>query len=789
MSFPAVYGEHPHRQQQHQPHYGDQYSNSQHSQQYSQQRSEVSSRRSPVREVPFRAGDPNSPQLVAFRKACQQGHIATVRDLAAIEGFPTDSPQEDGCTGMWLASEAGHPSVVEFLCQRGASPSSIKTHGRVSALYVAAQNGQFDVVNILLQHGADPNFAKESGATPLFISSQQNNPTIVSMLLAAGAMPNKATNAGVTPIMIASYQGNADVVALLLANGADPEQRGAGKTAAEWAASNNTLHLIEGVLRQGQRGPQSVARNPPHTPTHLGSTPGVYSSNPSQERRMEPPMPPSRSSSHPISVTPHSDVGGVGGVPRRTVGSIGPPRNGHNPAPSPINVNYPPAAAAAAAAVAPNNQVILAAEDAVYETQRGPPFDDSAFSDGLEAVDAASFQPSRAYTAAEASLSSLFKIKDTPIDLQTHVDRELSHSRSRSRSRSPMAGRKAKGSARRAPGRSASPGSTRRGGARVDLLAAADSCEPEFVRRERMHQERFKDVQRSEARKKKHTRPVGYLEEQRGSPDRSIENQWGDYKYRLSTMENELVKTRYDVPDKWMFSDAELHRRAQQKDVETTFDRDVMTDFPHPGVVSNETSPERRQREYDESRRAVIHPSSLPVQRNLRRVEQLAGIMGVSDVEAAKKHVSEIAHLANTTPAAHDSSGVQKQLDLSGLSQPSLGDAPNLTSGDTSLPPAPTADSAADEPAYVATPSATPQGTPAASKPPSVAGGASRPVSVSGSVPPPPPSGMGSRRTSVVSGAPSAKDDLSSTLQKLEEDGEYVFPPRFGLHDRKKMRK
>ena len=202
-------------------------------------------------------------QLRAFRKACQQGNADLIIQMLH-HGVPIDSPQEDGCSGMWLAAEAGRANVVELLCQHGADTSACRKQGGAPPLYVAAQNGFEEVVETLLRHGADPNQQKDTGATPLCIASQMAFARITSRLIEGNAVVDLPNNAGVTPLMIACYQGCTDVVKLLIDAGADPNLRGGGKNATEWAESNGTYDMVSLYLNKPLR--QQPVMPPPMPP-------------------------------------------------------------------------------------------------------------------------------------------------------------------------------------------------------------------------------------------------------------------------------------------------------------------------------------------------------------------------------------------------------------------------------------------------------------------------------------------------------------------------------------------
>jgi hypothetical protein len=187
-----------------------------------------------------------------LRRLCRQGNVELVTQMLDA-GVSVDSPQEDGCTGLWLACEHGCTDVVRVLLTRRASPHATKTAGNISALFIAAQNGHAAVVDLLLHHGANPNAVKSSGASPLFIASQQNHPQIVRSLLRAGGNHSTANSNGVTPLMIAAFQGNIECVKLLLAAGADPHAVAQGKNAIEWAAENRHRNEVQQAVDEHLR--------------------------------------------------------------------------------------------------------------------------------------------------------------------------------------------------------------------------------------------------------------------------------------------------------------------------------------------------------------------------------------------------------------------------------------------------------------------------------------------------------------------------------------------------------
>ena len=200
------------------------------------------------------------PRGRVLRQLCRQGNAEMARRMLEA-GVPVDAPQEDGCTGLWLAAEAGCANVVKLLAETaGANVNAVKTVGNISALYVAAQNGHVSVVDVLLVNGANPNLTKTTGATPLFIAAQQNYTEIVASLLKAGCNPNAPTAQGVTPLMIAAFQGNTDVARKLLEGGADANLVGQGRTSLDWARSNGHQLEYQRVLDDHLRDMEAEVR-------------------------------------------------------------------------------------------------------------------------------------------------------------------------------------------------------------------------------------------------------------------------------------------------------------------------------------------------------------------------------------------------------------------------------------------------------------------------------------------------------------------------------------------------
>lgn len=253
----------------------------------------------------------------ALRRLCRQGNTDLVAQMLDA-GTPPDVPQDDGCTGLWLAAEHGCTDVVRLLLQRKATPHAVKTAGNISALFIAAQNGHTAIVELLLLHGANPNTAKTSGATPIFIASQQNYPDIVRALLRAGANHSAATNQGVQPLMIAAFQGNMQIVRLLLAAGADPNTSAQGRNVVEWAAQNGHRTEVQRAIDDHLRHLHDELRRKREHEMH--STPAVARRSDAHDQR---------GSAMHTPAAPHASS--IVGSPGNANRSTGPAFGGYTP--------------------------------------------------------------------------------------------------------------------------------------------------------------------------------------------------------------------------------------------------------------------------------------------------------------------------------------------------------------------------------------------------------------------------------------------------------------------------
>jgi tetratricopeptide (TPR) repeat protein len=178
-----------------------------------------------------------------------------VKELREVGVF-LDTPDEDGNTGLTLASSGRRLESVALLLAYGANIEARNNKGQ-TALSIAADNGYVDVAKALLEHGADVNTRNNSGWTPLLLAAGRGREDMVHLLLSYKADTNLRSHVGATPLMAAASEGYDRIARMLLRAGANPrlEVLNGKETAADFAEMAGHKELAT-YLRQFKQGNQ-----------------------------------------------------------------------------------------------------------------------------------------------------------------------------------------------------------------------------------------------------------------------------------------------------------------------------------------------------------------------------------------------------------------------------------------------------------------------------------------------------------------------------------------------------
>ena len=188
-----------------------------------------------------------------------------VAQLLLERGVDVNTPRQDHCTPLHVASHFGKLEIVRLLLDHGAEVNAENSIGmkllhqvscgqyesledgvRVARLLLelgvdvntrskdhqtplhwASYYGKFEIVRMLLDHGAEAYVEADNGDNPLhYVScgkyeSQDDGVRVAQLLLKRGAAVNPRRNDGWTPLHLASYYGKLEIVRLLLDHGTE----------------------------------------------------------------------------------------------------------------------------------------------------------------------------------------------------------------------------------------------------------------------------------------------------------------------------------------------------------------------------------------------------------------------------------------------------------------------------------------------------------------------------------------------------------------------------------------
>lgn len=171
------------------------------------------SQQSPQQQSP-QAISPGIPAEQLFREACLEGKKEGVNEYIT-SGIDISAEDENGRTGLMLASFNGHTDIVKKLIREGAKINKTDMMGRNSLMY--ASTGHFpETVKVLLSHGAETNIIDNvESFTALMFAGAEGNTRVISLLLDHGADPDLKDKDGDTAESFARQNGHNDAAELL----------------------------------------------------------------------------------------------------------------------------------------------------------------------------------------------------------------------------------------------------------------------------------------------------------------------------------------------------------------------------------------------------------------------------------------------------------------------------------------------------------------------------------------------------------------------------------------------
>jgi len=192
---------------------------------------------------------PNNGGTTPLIQAADNGHTPIVTLLTQL-GANVNHQNDDGWTGLCLASANGREETVRVLLSAGADPNIGKKGDGHNSLMVACINGHDEVVRTLLRTGAEVNAANHEGWTAIFGACENDrigSNACVRALIEAGAQVANTKEDGSTPLHAAAAHGREAQARTLLAAGAPMNTtRGSdGWTPLMCACDGGHAHLVQ----------------------------------------------------------------------------------------------------------------------------------------------------------------------------------------------------------------------------------------------------------------------------------------------------------------------------------------------------------------------------------------------------------------------------------------------------------------------------------------------------------------------------------------------------------------
>lgn len=192
-----------------------------------------------------------------FLEGSELGDAASLRqrlaNLSSEEAMQlTRRVDQQGNTGLLLASRSGDVELVQVLLSAGSNPNEADGQG-VRSLHYAAQFNCTKLAEVLLHACAETNARDDVGETPLMWAAGAGRQSMIRLLVAHQADAWVRNNRGETPLMQASRFGAAGTVQELgQMPGANLEIKDAsGRTAHALAVEGGHFDVADVLVKLG----------------------------------------------------------------------------------------------------------------------------------------------------------------------------------------------------------------------------------------------------------------------------------------------------------------------------------------------------------------------------------------------------------------------------------------------------------------------------------------------------------------------------------------------------------
>lgn len=156
---------------------------------------------------------------------------------------------QEGLTGLHLATEGGHSDCVRILLEAGCDVN-VQTEKGMNSLHYAAFHGFKDIGRMLIDAGININAVNNQKSTALHTSVLQNFPSMVKLFIDCECDLDITDYRLQTPLHIAAEHGRQEMAEMILIAGVNLKlQDKQGKTSLDVAARGNHINLADMIIK------------------------------------------------------------------------------------------------------------------------------------------------------------------------------------------------------------------------------------------------------------------------------------------------------------------------------------------------------------------------------------------------------------------------------------------------------------------------------------------------------------------------------------------------------------